>query len=174
MRGQRARDHERTNAPQGWHTTNTDAPDGLPELHGSAAPTMERAGYADIRPAAKETHSARQAQFHVKHPPAQPGIPHMGTPGIPHMGTTEAHKKATGSSCSREQYVKPRMNFPRNHANGIRRPRPQGGRYRNGACRHDLQLCGDTENVEPLCQAPFHVKHHQTAPLCELSTDDSS
>lgn len=84
------------------------------------------------------------------------------------------HKKARGSSCSREQYVKPRMNFPRNHANRIRRPRPLGGRYRNGACRHDLLLCGDTENVGPLCQAPFHVRHHQTATLCELSTDYSS
>lgn len=64
---------------QGWHTTNTDAPDGLPELHGSAVPTMERAGYAYMRPAAEKAHSARPAQFHVKHPSARPGIPHMGT-----------------------------------------------------------------------------------------------
>lgn len=79
-----------------------------------------------------------------------------------------------GSSCSTSLSVHGRVNLPTNHADRIRRPRPQGGKYRNGACRHDLLLCGDTENVGPLCRAPFHVKHHQAAPLCELSTDDSS
>lgn len=150
--------------PGGWHTTNT----GTRHAFLSCAEAQpQHCSGRDTRASDQQQRKHTQpcqAPFHVKHPSASRGCRTWGR----RKPSRRCGVIMQQSNTCRHAW------FATNHANRIRRPRPQGEGYRSDVCRHDLLPCGDTENGEPICQEPLHVEHQRRAPLCELSTDDSS